>query len=47
MSESLNFALKHKAIIDKFGRYPHRNKILSRKSTKEEIAFLKLPDSSF
>ena len=39
--------LKHKAIIDRFGRYPHRNKILSRVSTAEEIEFLKLPGSSF
>ncbi len=43
----LEFELKHKAIIDKFGRYPHRNKILGRKSTPEELDFLKGPDSSF
>ncbi len=43
----LEFELKHKAIIDKFGRYPHRNDILGRKSTPEEIEFLKNPDSSF
>jgi len=41
------FELKHKAIIDRFGRYPHRNEILSRKSTPEEIEFLAGPDSSF
>lgn len=39
--------LKHKAIIDQFGRYPHRNEILGRVSTAEEIEFLKLPGSSF
>lgn len=39
--------LRHKAIIDRFGRYPHRNKILDRVSTEEEIEFLKLPGSSF
>lgn len=39
--------LKHKAVIDRFGRYPHRNKILDRASTEEEVAFLKLPGSSF
>lgn len=39
--------LRHKAIIDRFGRYPHRNKILNRVSTEEEIEFLKLPGSSF
>lgn len=39
--------LRHKAIIDRFRRYPHRNTILGRTSTEEEIAFLKLPGSSF
>lgn len=39
--------LQHKAIIDRFGRYPHRNKILGRESTADEIAFLQLPGSSF
>ena len=39
--------LRHKAVIDRFGRYPHRNKILDRVSTEEEIEFLKLPGSSF
>jgi uncharacterized protein (DUF924 family) len=39
--------LRHKAIIDRFGRYPHRNKILGRVSTEEEIEFLKSPGSSF
>jgi len=44
---SLDFELRHKAIIDRFGRYPHRNNILGRVSTAEEVAFLKEPDSSF
>ena len=44
---NLDFELKHKTIIDRFGRYPHRNKILGRKSTKKEIDFLKSPGSSF
>ena len=39
--------LRHKAVIDRFGRYPHRNQILGRVSTQEEIEFLKLPGSSF
>ncbi len=39
--------LRHKAIVDRFGRYPHRNKILGRESTAEEVAFLKQPGSSF
>ncbi|MES2675790.1 MAG: DUF924 family protein [Pseudomonadota bacterium] len=41
------FELKHKAIIDRFGRYPHRNSILGRISTDEELEFLKQPGSSF
>ena len=47
MESNYKFELKHKAIIDRFGRYPHRNKILDRHSTDEEIAFLKQPGSSF
>ncbi len=43
----LVFELKHKAIIDQFGRYPHRNAILGRQSTQEEIEFLQQPNSSF
>ena len=41
------FELKHKKIIDRFGRYPHRNAILNRPSTPEEIQFLTEPGSSF
>ena len=41
------FELQHKSIIDRFGRYPHRNAILGRQSSKEEIAFLKQAGSSF
>lgn len=41
------YEIKHKVIIDRFGRYPHRNEILGRESTPEEIEFLKGPDSSF
>jgi uncharacterized protein (DUF924 family) len=41
------FELKHKAIIDRFGRYPHRNAVLGRASTPEEQAFLTKPGSSF
>ena len=44
---SLEWEIKHKRIIERFGRYPHRNDILGRKSTKEEIEFLKEPGSSF
>jgi uncharacterized protein (DUF924 family) len=41
------FALDHQVIIQRFGRFPHRNDILGRKSTPEEIAFLQQPGSSF
>lgn len=41
------FELRHKAIIDRFGRYPHRNAILGRPSTPEELEFLQQPGSSF
>ena len=41
------FELRHKAIIDQFGRYPHRNAVLGRASTEAERAFLSQPGSSF
>lgn len=44
---NLDFELRHKAIIDRFGRYPHRNAALGRPSTPEEIEFLQTPGSSF
>ncbi len=44
---NLDFEIKHKKIIDRFGRYPHRNQILGRSSTPEEMEFLKTPGSSF
>lgn len=44
---NLDFELKHKAIIERFGRYPHRNAILGRVSTQEEKDFLAGPNSSF
>ena len=44
---NLDFEIKHQDIIKKFGRYPHRNKILGRASTGEEIEFLKQPGSGF
>ncbi|MBS0382729.1 MAG: DUF924 domain-containing protein [Proteobacteria bacterium] len=47
LEDNYKFELKHKAIIDRFGRYPHRNRVLGRTSTPEELAFLQGPDSSF
>ena len=44
---SYEFAVKHAVIIERFGWFPHRNAILGRPSTPEEIEFLKGPDSSF
>ena len=46
-ASTLEFEQKHKKIIEKFGRYPHRNVILGRKSSLEELLFLQQPDSSF
>lgn len=44
---NLDFERRHKAIVDRFGRYPHRNAVLGRASSDEEIEFLKQPGSSF
>lgn len=46
-ADVLKYARAHKAIIDRFGRYPHRNAVLGRASTPEEEAFLRQPGSSF
>lgn len=42
-AEQLDWAVKHKQVIDRFGRFPHRNAVLGRESTPEEIEFLKKP----
>jgi len=47
LENNYDFELKHKVIIERFGRYPHRNAVLGRQSTPEELAFLKQPGSSF
>jgi uncharacterized protein (DUF924 family) len=47
LEEHYNYEIQHRKIIEQFGRYPHRNKILGRESSKEEIAFLNKPGSSF
>jgi uncharacterized protein (DUF924 family) len=46
-ANTLNYELQHKQIIDRFGRYPHRNAILGRRSTPEELEFLQQPNSGF
>ncbi|ALK95142.2 MULTISPECIES: DUF924 family protein [unclassified Massilia] len=45
--ESLDYAHRHRGIIARFGRFPHRNEILGRASTPEEIEFLRQPGSRF
>ena len=47
LENNLNFLHRHTAIIERFGRYPHRNAVLGRDSTAEELAFLQQPGSSF
>jgi len=47
IQNNLDFEFSHKKIIEQFGRYPHRNEVLGRESTAEEIEFLTQPGSSF
>jgi uncharacterized protein (DUF924 family) len=47
LAGALDYAKRHRDIIERFGRYPHRNAILGRASTAEELEFLKQPGSSF
>lgn len=46
-AEFTRYAVAHKKVIDRFGRFPHRNETLGRPSTAEEQMFLKEPGSSF
>ncbi|MEO0465929.1 MAG: DUF924 family protein [Pseudomonadota bacterium] len=45
--DSLDYAHRHKVVIDRFGRFPHRNAALGRASTPEEAEYLKQPGSGF
>ncbi len=47
MEGTLDFENRHQAIVDRFGRYPHRNALLGRVSTPQELEFLSEPGSSF
>ena len=47
IERQLDFALRHQAIVERFGRYPHRNAVLGRSSSADEVAFLGQPGSSF
>lgn len=46
-ASSINYAVRHLEVIERFGRFPHRNEILGRTSTPEEKLFLKESGSSF
>ena len=45
--ERLKWAAAHQRIIERFGRFPHRNAVLGRHSTAQELAFLEEPGSAF
>jgi uncharacterized protein (DUF924 family) len=47
LEANLEYELRHKEIIERFGRYPHRNEVLGRTSTPEEMEFLQQPGSGF
>jgi uncharacterized protein (DUF924 family) len=44
---SVSYAVRHQEIVERFGRFPHRNTVLGRPSTPEEVEFLRQPDASF
>jgi uncharacterized protein (DUF924 family) len=46
-SDSTSYAARHMEIIERFGRFPHRNEVLGRQTTPEEAEFLTQPGSSF
>ena len=46
-AEFVDYAARHREVIARFGRFPHRNPILGRESTPEEMTFLEQPGSSF
>jgi uncharacterized protein (DUF924 family) len=47
LSNNLRYAEMHRSIVERFGRFPHRNAVLGRDSTAEEVEFLKGENSSF
>jgi len=46
-ADSLDYAVRHMEIIERFGRFPHRNEVLGRQTTPEEAEFLTQPGTSF
>ena len=47
LEHGLDYARRHRDVIDRFGRFPHRNETLNRQSSPEELAFLKQPGARF
>lgn len=47
VENNVEYAVRHRDIVARFGRFPHRNAILGRASSEEELAFLQQPGSSF
>ena len=47
LADTYDYALRHREVIQRFGRFPHRNEILGRTSTPEEVEFLQQPGSRF
>ncbi len=47
LADALDYAIRHRDVIARFGRFPHRNEILGRESTPDELEFLKQPGSRF
>jgi uncharacterized protein (DUF924 family) len=47
MADALDYAVRHRDVIQRFGRFPHRNPALGRASTPEELAYLTTPGSGF
>ena len=47
LAHMLDYAYRHRTVIERFGRFPHRNEILARQSTAEELAYLAQPGSGF
>jgi len=46
-ADALDYAVRHQAVIQRFGRFPHRNAILGRSSSAEELAYLAQPGAGF
>ncbi len=46
-AEAIEHAVRHKEVFERFGRYPHRNAVLGRISTEDELKFLKTADDNW